>query len=120
MGGYTFQRMELVDATPVTAEISASMGDSAPAAVERDIRFPRIDGPQTPQIRRFNELVAQQPQFRLEDATNEEVDYTIGYAGPELISVRFNYTQDTLGAANVNNTTKAVTVLMEEGRALTA
>ncbi len=120
MGGYTFQRMELVDATPVTAEISASMGDSAPAAVERDIRFPRIDGPQTPQIRRFNELVAQQPQFRLEDATNEEVDYTIGYAGPELISVRFNYTQDTLGAANVNSTTKAVTVLMEEGRALTA
>ena len=40
------------------------MGDDAPAAVERDIRFPRIDGEQTPEIRRFNELVAQQPQFR--------------------------------------------------------
>lgn len=120
IGGYTFQRMELVDATPVAAEIAASMGDAAPAAVERDIRFPRIDGPQTPQIRRFNELVAQEPQFRLADATNEQVDYVIGYAGPELISVRFNLSQDTLGAANVTNTVKAVTVLMTEGRALTA
>ncbi len=56
----------------------------------RDIRFPRIDGEQTPEIQRFNELVAQQPQFRLEDATNETVDYQIAYAGPELISVRFD------------------------------
>jgi uncharacterized protein len=122
IGGYTFQRMELVDATPVTAEIAeaSGMGEDAPAAVVRDIRFPRIDGEQTPQIRRFNELVAQQPQFRLEDATNESVDYQISYAGPELISVRFNLSQDTLGAANVTSTVKAVTVLMNEGRALQA
>lgn len=120
VGGYTFQRMELVDATPVSAEIAADLGDSAPVAVQRDIRFPRIDGPQTPEIRRFNELVAQQPQFRLEDGTNESVDYSIAYAGPELISVRFTISQDTLGAANVTNTIKAVTVLMGEGRALTA
>lgn len=122
IGGYTFQRMELVDATPVTAEIAASsgLGDAAPAAVVRDIRFPRIDGVQTPEIRRFNELVAQQPQFRLQDATNETVDYTIAYAGPELISVRFVLAQDTLGAANVTNTVRAVTVLMNEGRALAA
>jgi hypothetical protein len=122
MGGYTFQRMELVDATPVTAEVAAmtGLGDSAPVAIERDIRFPRIDGEQTPAIRRFNELVAQQPQFRLQDATNENVDYTIAFAGPEVISVRFTRSADTLGAANVTNTVNAVTVLMEEGRALAA
>jgi hypothetical protein len=121
IGGYTFQRMELIDATPVTAEIAAAsgLGDAAPSAIQRDIRFPRIDGPQTPEIRRFNELVAQQPQFRLEDATNETVDYTIAYAGPELISVKFVVSQDMLGAANVTNTVKAVNVLMTEGRPLT-
>ncbi|MEZ6024443.1 MAG: hypothetical protein R3C16_13740 [Hyphomonadaceae bacterium] len=106
VGGYTFQRMELVDATPVTAEIASStgLGDAAPPAVVRDIRFPRIDGPQTPQVQRFNELVAQQPQFRLEDATSEAVDYTIAYAGLELISVRFDMSSDTPGAAHPNNT----------------
>lgn len=121
VGGYTFQRMELVDATPVTAEIASSsgLGDEAPAAVTREIRFPRIDGEQTPEIQRFNELVAQQPQFSLEDATNEVVDYQIAYAGPEVISVRFDLSEDTLGAAHPNNTTKAVTVMMREGRALT-
>jgi hypothetical protein len=122
IGPYTFQRMELVDATPVTAEIAsaAGMGDEAPNAIVRDIRFPRIDGEQTPEIRRFNELVAQEPQFRLQDATNETVDYTIAFAGPELVSVRFVLSQDTLGAANVTNSTRAVTVLMTEGRALAA
>lgn len=120
VGGYTFQRMELVDATPVTAEIAeaSGLGEDAPHAIERDIRFPRIDGPQTPEIQRFNELVAQQPQFRLEDATNESVDYQIAYAGPELVSVRFEMSADTLGAAHPNNTTKAVTVMMREGRPL--
>lgn len=122
VGGYTFQRMELVDATPVTAEIAASsgLGQDAPHAIVREIRFPRIDGQQTPEIQRFNELVAQQPQFRLEDATNEVVDYQIAYAGAELISVRFDVSEDTLGAAHPNGTYRAVTVLMNEGRALTA
>lgn len=115
VGGYTFQRMELVDATPVTAEIASSMGSSAPVAVERDIRFPRIDGPQTPEIRRFNELVAQQPQFQLGDATNENVDYTIAFAGQELISVKFVISADSISAANVTNTVKAVTVVMSDG-----
>jgi hypothetical protein len=120
-GGYTFQRMELVEATPVTAEIAAAsgLGDEAPIAITRDIRFPRIDGPQTPQIQRFNELVAQSPQFGLQDATSETVDYRIGYAGPDLISVRFDQAADTLGAAHGNATSRAITVLMREGRALT-
>jgi uncharacterized protein len=121
VGGYTFQRMELVDATPVTAEVAeaSGLGDAAPRAITREIRFPRIDGQQTPAIQRFNELVAQEPQFRLEDATSEVVDYRIAYAGQELISVRFDLSSDTLGAAHPNNTSKAVTVLMTEGRALT-
>ena len=121
VGGYTFQRMELVGATPVTAEIASAsgLGDEAPAAITRDIRFPRIDGEQTPEIQRFNELVAQQPQFGLEDATNEVIDYQIAYAGPEVISVRFDMSDDSLGAAHPNNSSKAVTVLMREGRALT-
>lgn len=120
IGGYTFQRMELIDARPVGEEIAAALGDAAPAAVVRDIRFPRIDGEQTPQVRRFNELVAQQPQFSLDDATNETVDYSIAFAGPELISVRFNVSQDMLTAANATNTMKAVTVVMNEGRPLAA
>lgn len=120
IGGYTFQRMELVDATPVTAEIASAsgLGEFAPPAVTRDIRFPRIDGAQSPAIQRFNELAAQQPRRSLGEATNEVVDYQIVYAGPELISVRFTMSEDTLGAAHPNNTEKAVTVLMSEGRAL--
>jgi len=122
VGGYTFQRMELVDAAPVSQAMVASsgLGDEAPNAIVREIRFPRIDGRQTPAIQRFNDLVAQQPQFRLEEATNEVVDYRIAFAGPELISVRFDMASDTLGAAHGNNTSKAITVLMEEGRALAA
>lgn len=121
-GGYTFQRMELIDAAPVSQALAASsgLGDEAPDAIVREIRFPRIDGRQTPAIQRFNELVAQQPQFRLEEATNEIVDYRIAYAGPELISVRFDMASDTLGAAHGNATSKAVTVLMQDGRELTA
>jgi len=122
VGGYTFQRMELVDAMPVSAQIASDsgLGDDAPPAVLRDIRFPRIDGPQTPEIQRFNELVAQSPQFRLEDATNEVVDYVIAFAGPELISVRFDIATDTLGSAHGSNTARSVNVLMSEGRPLSA
>ena len=43
--------------------------------------------------------MAQDPQYRLEDATSEIVDYRIAFAGPELISVRFDLSADTLGAA---------------------
>jgi hypothetical protein len=122
IGPYTFQRMELVDATPVTAEAASDLGlgDNPPNAVVRNIRFPRIDGEQTPEIRRFNELVAQEPQFRLEDATNETVTYDIAFAGPELVSVRFSYAQDALGAANSTTSVRAVNVVMTEGRALAA
>jgi len=120
VGGYTFQRMELVDAEPVTAQIAANAGGVDASAIERNIRFPRIDGQQTPEIRRFNELVAQEPEYRLQDGASEIVDYTIAYAGPEVVSVRFTKSVEALGAANVTNTLNAVTVLMEEGRLLRA
>lgn len=121
VGGYTFQRMELVEAAPVTAEIAEAAGfavQDAPPAVMRDIRFPRIDGRQTPEIARFNELVAQQPQASLNEGVTEIVDYNIAFAGPELVSVRFLTSMDQLGAAHGSNSMRAVTVLMGEGRLL--
>ncbi|MET0183579.1 MAG: RsiV family protein [Caulobacterales bacterium] len=123
IGGYVFQRVEMVNAQPVTAQAAADsgLGDAAPAAIVRDIRYPRIDGASTPQAQRFNQLVAQQPQYRLEDQTDEAVSYEIVYAGPALISVRFNVYENTLGAAHPNNSYRAVTVLMSgEGRPIQA
>ncbi|MES1158976.1 MAG: DUF3298 domain-containing protein [Terricaulis silvestris] len=121
-GGYTFQRVELLDAAPVTAALRASsgLGSDAPPAITREIRYPRIDGPLSPQAQRFNQLVAQQPQYRMQDATNETVEYHIAYAGPDVISVRFDSSADTLGAAHPSNDSKAVTVLMRQGRTLLA
>jgi len=122
VGGRKFQQVEIVGATAVTAEAAASVGlsdDVAPAAVMRDIRFPRIDGDASPQAQRFNQLVAQQPQYRLEDQTEEVVNYKIVYAGPDIISVRFETYENALGAAHPDNSLKAVTVVMSgEGRAL--
>jgi len=123
MGGYTFQAVENVSAQAVSAEAAsaAGMGDSGPTALLRDIRFPRIDNAAAPNAQRFNQLVAQQPQYRLEDQTEEQVDYEIVYAGPELISVKFDLYENTLGAAHPNNSQRAVTVVMTgEGRAITA
>ena len=122
VGGYTFQRMEIVDAQAVTAEAAAAsgLGDEAPKAITREIRYPRIDNAATPQAQRFNELVAQQPQFRLEDQTEEQVSYQIAYAGPQLISVRFDTYDYTLGAAHPNNGVRAVTVVMTTGQPLSA
>jgi hypothetical protein len=123
IGGYTFQSVEIVNAQAVSAQAASEsgLGDSAPTALMRDIRFPRIDGAATPQAQRFNQLVAQQPQYRLEDQTEEQVDYEIVYAGPELISVKFDFYESTLGAAHPNNSQRAVTVVMTgEGRALAA
>ncbi len=122
LGGYTFQRVEIIDAAPVTAEIASDtgLGDAAPVAITRDVRFPRIDGGSSAAIQRFNELVAQQPRFGLTDVTNETTTYEIAYAGPELVSVRFDYADDTLGAGRGNTDTRAVNVVMTTGEPLTA
>ena len=117
VGGYTFQRMELIDAAALTqGQIdSTGLGNNAPAATLRNIEFPRIDGTQTPAIRRFNDLVSQDPQSRLGDGTSETVTYEIGYAGPELISVRFTMSQDSLNQASSSSTLRAVNVVMSDG-----
>lgn len=122
LGGYTFQSMEINGASAVSAQAAAEsgLGEDAPAAIVREIRFPRIDNDASPQARRFNELVAQQPQFRIEDQTEEQVTYRIAYAGPELISVRFDTYQNTLGAAHPENGVRAVTVVMTTGQPLAA
>ncbi len=117
MGGYTFQAVEQVAAAPTPQALAASGGEPATMI---DVRYPRIDGPQTPAIQRFNALVQQNPQFRPEQGTNETTRYRISYAGPGLISVRFDTSDDTPGAAQTNTNVKAVNVLMAEGRTLTA
>ncbi|HRO04159.1 MAG TPA: RsiV family protein, partial [Terricaulis sp.] len=118
-GGFVFQRVELMEAAPAAAQIAEAAGMSD-VAIVRDIRFPRIDGQQTPEIQRFNDIVARQPRHSLADATSEIVDYQIVFAGPELISVRFISSEDTLGAAHPNSSVNSVTVLMREGREITA
>ena len=77
-GGYTFQAVEINRAQPVTAEVAAEMGgdETAPGAVTKEIRFPRIEG-DSPQIQKFNALMAQRPQRSLADATSEFVDYRV-------------------------------------------
>jgi hypothetical protein len=120
IGGYTFQRMELIDAVALTPDQvqTTGLGANAPAAAIRDIEFPRIDGRQTPAIRRFNDLAAQEPQSRLGDGTSETVTYEIGYAGPELISVRFTSTQDALTQGATSSTLRAVNIVMADGHEL--
>lgn len=122
IGGYTFQSVEVSDAQAVTAEAAAASGlaEAAPPAIVRNIRFPRIDGAETPQAQRFNALVAQNPQYQLDDQTEEQVTYQIAYAGPELVSVRFDLYELSLGAAHPNTSFKAVTVDMRTGAPLTA
>ena len=119
-GPFTFLRVEAVDADPVTAAAAAAsgLGDDAPAAITRDISYPQLTG-DTPQIRRFNELVRQEPRFGIQDQTSETVNYTISYAGEDLISVRFDILHEPLMAPHGSVDVQAVTVNMREGAPLT-
>lgn len=117
-GGYTFQTVEINRAQALTAEVAADLGpDSGVFAVTKEIRFPRIEG-DSPQIRRFNELMTQRPERSVEDQTSEAVDYKIAYAGPELVSVRFTTMEYAPGAAHPSNGEKVVTVVMKTGEPL--
>lgn len=121
-GGYVFQRMEIVNAQAVTAEAAAAsnLGDQAPAAVTREINFPRIDDNASPQAARFNDIVSRIPEARYEPGEEVQVGYTIAFAGPELISVRFESYSYALGAAHPNNSIRAVNVVMTTGEQLRA
>ena len=119
IGGYTIQQVQLVDAAAVSANARSADPSLAPGLLS-DVRFPRIDGPQTPQIQRANELLAQQLHFRAAQGTVESVRYTIAYAGPALISVRYDLSDDTPAAAQTNTNLKAVNVVMATGAPLAA
>jgi uncharacterized protein len=121
-GGFTFRRVEDVSATAVSASAAAAsgLGDMAPTAITRQISYPQIGGEQTPAIARFNELVRQEPRFRLEDQTSETVNYQIAFAGDELISVKFEILDEPLGAPHGTVELRAVTVNMRAGAPLSA
>jgi hypothetical protein len=119
-GPFVFQRVELNLSAPVTQRPGvAALGAAAPTAVTRDIRYPRIDG-DSPAISKFNAAVRQSPRFRPEDQTDETASYTIGYAGADLISVRFDMYDFTVGAVGPNRSMRAVTIDMRTGDALAA
>jgi len=119
-GPFTFLRVEAVDADPVTAAAAAAsgLGEDAPTAITRDISYPQLTG-DGPEFRRFNALVRQEPRFGLEDQTSETVNYTIVYAGEDLISVRFDILHEPLRAPHGSVEVQAVTVNMREGAPLT-
>jgi uncharacterized protein YecT (DUF1311 family) len=121
-GGFTFVRIENNAAQPVTAEAAAASGlaESAPPALTRELRYPRIDNVASEAAQKFNAIMAKkgQPKFRLEDATAESADYKITFASPDLVSVQFVTSEYNLGAAHPNNGVTSVTVLMKDGREL--
>jgi hypothetical protein len=117
-GGFTFRTAEINQAQRVGDVIREELGLSdAVNAVEKQIRFPRIEG-DTPEIRSFNRLMEQQVEAPDDFQTSEFVDYEILYAGPELVSVRFNRSDYALGAARPSNASGVVSVLMATGKAL--
>lgn len=119
-GGFTFQAVEFNRAAPAAVEIASETEGSefTPPPVVQKIRFPRLQG-DTPAIRRFNELMAQRPSYGLSDQVSEEIDYTVAFAGPELISVRFRTSENPADAIRPNNDEKVVTVVMSTGAPLT-
>lgn len=120
VGPFTFRRAEVVEADAVSASAAAAsgLGDDAPVAITRQISYPQLTG-DSPAIRRFNEIVRQEPRFSVQDQTSETVNYTIAYAGDEIISVRFDILHETLGAMHGAVEVEGVTVNMRTGERLT-
>jgi hypothetical protein len=117
LGGYTFQTIEVTRAQkPEGPQALDARTAEPPILVE--LRYPRIDG-DTPQIRKFNELMEQKPQFTAADRTAEQTSYEVAYAGPDLVSVKFSSFNMTIGAAHPDSSEKAVTVVMATGEPLT-
>jgi len=120
-GGFTFQKVEIHAAAPVTAQAAADAGfsgEDGPAAVAHELRYPRIDNAGDQAAQKFNAIMAAmgKPRFKLQDATSETTDYEIAFASRQLVSVRFTTSEFNLGAAHPNNGMTSVTVLMGEGR----
>jgi hypothetical protein len=121
IGGFTFQKVERSEAAATPAATVASFGDAAPAAVTRDIAFPRIDNPnKDPVIDKFNATVAKTERFKDQPITTEATTYQISYASPNFVSVRFDYYDMTVGAAGPNTGADAITINMKTGERLKA
>lgn len=119
-GPFTFQRVEINQSEPLAQTAATdALGAAAPDVITREIKYPRIDG-DSPAIRKFNDAVKQSPRFKLTDQTEEQVTYKIAYAGADLVSVRFDLYDLTVGAANSNQSTRAVTINMLTGAPLAA
>ncbi len=118
-GGFTFQTVEINRAQALPESVTADFGgpESGLFAVIKEIRFPRIEG-DSPQIRRFNEMMTQRPEVPIQEQTSEYLDYKIAYAGAELVSVRFQGSQMSVGAAHPNDSEKVITVVMATGEPL--
>lgn len=112
IGPFTFQRVETVSAARASGDVAAMAAPGGPDTVTQDIAFPRIDG-DSPAIRKFNEFVAQRPRFSVADGTNETTKYDITYAGPSLISVKFDYYDYSLGAAHPNTDARTINFNMK-------
>jgi hypothetical protein len=114
VGPFLFQRVEVSDASKVDQSALGIAGglDDAPSTVTTDIEYPRIDA-NSPAAQKFNSLVAQRPRFKSGDNTEEAVKYKIAYASPDLISVRFDMYDNTIGAAHPNTGAKALNFNMK-------
>ncbi len=115
-GGYVFQTVEINRAVALPAD-APEVSDFGVFAITKEIRYPRLEG-DTPQIKRFNELMLQRPLRGIQDQTSEVVDYKIAYAGPDLVSVRFAMMENSLGSAHPSDSEKVVTVVMATGEPL--
>lgn len=114
-GGFVFQTVEINKAQALAASEDGT--DTGVFAVTKEIRFPRIEG-DSPQVKRFNDLMQQRPQYGVQDQTSEWLNYKISFAGPELVSVRFTGSDMSVGAAHPNDSEKVVTVVMATGEPL--
>ncbi len=110
-GPFTFQRIEVNQTA--TFEASAAGNDDG-AAASRQIAYPRIDG-DSPVIKKFNEAMKRSPRFRLDQKTEEQTRYQIGYAAEDLVSVRFDEYDFTSGAVGPNKAARAVSMNMKTG-----
>lgn len=118
VGQYTFQRVEAVAAykvPPGAMGLNAMPGGSE--AVMADVAYPRLEG-DSPEVQKFNAAVARRPKFNAADATEETVRYKVAYAGPDLISVKFDEYNNTVGAAHPNTMMQALNFNMKTGAPL--
>jgi hypothetical protein len=123
-GGFTFQRVEVNEATKAAVTGAAGGGPMDDLPVTKEVDYPRINAA-TPQAEAFNLLMrttvaALRPPAGVDAGqTSEAVAYEIAFAGPDLVSVMFTANQTTPGAMHPETTTRVVNVVMATGKELT-